>query len=80
MPIFEYKCSECNTKFEVLHKSATREDEVSCPNCNSFKNKKLFSTFSSSINSNANFSSESCSSGNCGLPENGCPSGLCGLK
>jgi putative FmdB family regulatory protein len=80
MPIFEYKCSECNTKFEVLHKSATRDDEVSCPNCNSFKNKKLFSTFSSSINSDSQPSSGGCKTGYCGMPDSGCSSGSCGLN
>ena len=46
MPIFEYKCKQCNSKFEVLHKSSLNQEEVSCPKCNSIENQKLLSTFS----------------------------------
>jgi putative FmdB family regulatory protein len=42
MPIYEYKCSECNTKFEMLHKSVTSNEDVTCPNCNSSKIKSYF--------------------------------------
>ena len=48
MPIFEYKCKQCNNKFEVLHKSSVNQEEVNCPKCNSTENKKLLSSFSAS--------------------------------
>jgi len=80
MPIFEYKCSECDTKFEVLHKSSVKQDDVTCPKCNSPKNKKLFSSFSSSINSDSSASSGDCSTGQCSTPVSSCSSGLCGLN
>ena len=82
MPVFEYKCSDCNNKFEILHKSSTNQKEVTCPECNSSKNKKLFSAFSWSIDSSS-FSGSSCATGNCGIPEpapGGCASGMCGLN
>jgi putative FmdB family regulatory protein len=81
MPLFEYKCEDCNTKYEVLHKSSTNLSEVTCPNCNSTKSKKLLSTFSASLNesSGSNYDS-ACESGSCGLPSGGCSSGLCGLN
>ena len=80
MPIFEYKCGQCNSKFEILHKSSVNQEEVSCPNCNSKENKKLLSSFSA-----AGFSSSSsgCESGNCGVEPSfggGCSSGMCGLN
>ncbi len=81
MPIFEYRCSECSNKFEVLHKSSAANEEVICPKCSSKKNKKLLSTFSASFAdggssfSSSDYSSDaSCSSGTCG-----CGSGTCGL-
>ena len=80
MPIFEYKCSECNTKFEVLHKSIAKQHDVSCPKCNSINYKKLFSSFSSSINSDTYSSAGDCSTGQCQAPVGGCSSGLCGLN
>jgi putative FmdB family regulatory protein len=79
MPIFEYKCSVCNNKFEYLYKSSTVQEEILCPVCNSKKIKKLFSTFSSNVSSDSHTSSE-CSSGQCQNPVSGCSTGLCGLN
>lgn len=80
MPIFEYKCKKCDTKFEMLHKSQTNLQDVTCPNCKSTDNKKLLSSFSSTGFSSG---SSSCESGNCGfepLHSGGCSSGMCGLN
>lgn len=81
MPIFEYKCTNCNNKFEVLHKTSTNSEEVTCPKCDSSKNKKLFSAFIASVESSS-FSGSNCATGNCGIPEpvGGCASGMCGLN
>jgi len=80
MPIFEYKCSDCDTKFEVLHKTSINKDDVNCPKCNSTKNKKLFSSFSSTFNSSSDSTSGDCSTGQCVIPNGSCSSGLCGLN
>lgn len=80
MPIFEYKCKQCNAKFEVLHKSSLNQEEVSCPSCNSKESKKLLSSFSASGFSS---SDSSCETGNCNVPPSyggGCSSGMCGLN
>jgi putative FmdB family regulatory protein len=79
MPVFEYKCSSCNSKFEVLHKSVVNQEEVSCPECDSQKITKLFSTFSPSVHSHSHESP--CSQGNCDIPAgNCCGGGQCGLN
>ena len=80
MPIFEYKCSDCDTKFEVLHKSSVNQNDVSCPKCNSNKSKKLFSSFSSTFNTSSDSSSGECLTGQCQVPAGNCSSGLCGLN
>lgn len=82
MPIFEYKCEDCNTKYDVLHKSSSNEEEVTCPKCNSNKSKKLLSSFSASMGSSSSFpAGDSCATGACGLPApGGCASGNCGLN
>jgi putative FmdB family regulatory protein len=80
MPIFEYKCKQCNSKFEVLHKSSLNQDEVSCPKCNSKENKKLLSSFSATGFSSCN---SGCESGKCRIEPSyggGCSSGMCGLN
>ncbi|MFO7525867.1 MAG: zinc ribbon domain-containing protein [Ignavibacteriaceae bacterium] len=82
MPVFEYKCNDCNSKFEVLHKSSVNQEDVSCPECNSIHNKKLFSSFSASVEGSSSYSGDSCSTGNCNTNASfgGCSSGLCGLN
>jgi putative FmdB family regulatory protein len=79
MPLYEYKCSDCKTKFDFLHKSTKDQLDVHCPICGSIKNKKLFSSFSSATKNESNLSG-SCENESCGLPAAGCPSGLCGLN
>ena len=79
MPIYEYKCSKCNKKFDVLHKSTTIQEDVHCPACDSKENKKLFSSFSSNVSSNLHSTAE-CSSGQCQTPASSCSNGLCGLN
>ncbi|HEX2869059.1 MAG TPA: zinc ribbon domain-containing protein [Ignavibacteriales bacterium] len=82
MPVFEYRCRECNTKFDVLHKSHESQEEVVCPKCKSKDNKKLLSSFSASVSSGSHDHSfgGGCESGSCGLPGGGCASGMCGLN
>jgi putative FmdB family regulatory protein len=77
MPLFEYRCKECNGKFEILHKSVNNTNEVVCPECNSVNVKKLLSSFSTSglSESSSSISQESCDTGSCG-----CSSGYCGLN
>ncbi len=82
MPVFEYKCSDCSSKFEVLHKSSVKQEDVTCPACNSANNKKLFSSFSASVTGSDSYSGDSCSTGSCGTVPSygGCASGMCGLN
>ena len=81
MPMFEYKCSECESKFEILTKN-NDDNKVSCPECNASKVKKLFSSFNASTGS-VNYSDNSCATDNCNVEvpsAGGCASGMCGLN
>lgn len=81
MPVFEYQCKSCSSKYEVYHKTTTGTEEVSCPKCSSNDSKKLFSSFSPSVNADSNFGQGGCASGNCDVPySGGCASGMCGLN
>lgn len=79
MPIYEYTCNNCKTKFEILHKSTSKVDELICPNCNSTNIKKMLSVFSASTNSSNNYNSY-CSDGNCIDTSSCCNNGMCGLN
>lgn len=82
MPVFEYQCKDCSSKYEIFHKSHTSEEKIVCPVCNSLEHKKLFSSFSASVSgSYSSMPVSDCSTGSCGLPAtSGCASGMCGLN
>lgn len=45
MPIYQYDCSGCGDRVEVLHRSAASIDTASCPQCGSAKLTRVMSTF-----------------------------------
>jgi len=81
MPIFEYLCEDCGSKFEKLVRRSASDNAVNslhCPSCGQEHLKQQFSTFSAHSNgaSHAHRASEetmpSCPSGMCRTPD------LCG--
>jgi len=44
MPIYEYKCTECGRKTEILQKNLKQEDPITCPHCGSTRMEKLLSS------------------------------------
>jgi putative FmdB family regulatory protein len=46
MPIYEFKCNECNKQFETLLTSTTKISDVTCPGCQSKNIKKTISASS----------------------------------
>jgi putative FmdB family regulatory protein len=65
MPIYEYQCSKCESKFEVLRSMSKMDDDAGCPKCEGVR----FSAFSkgmggltTSLNTDG---CSSCSSSSC---------------
>lgn len=81
MPIFEYRCTDCGSSFDILHKGAENQDLVQCPDCASRNAVKKFSTFAASVTSGSSSYDAGCSTGSCGVPSygGGCANGMCGL-
>ena len=74
MPIYEYICPECNTKFEKLRSLNDADKKCECPRCHAEASRKLsvFSAFSSStsgipkaVPGSSGSSCSGCSGGNC---------------
>jgi len=67
MPIYEYYCQDCNTKFELIRDIAKANDPAKCQKCGSKNTKRLISKFYSQGSSENSSSSgcSSCSGGNC---------------
>ncbi|MBN2008323.1 zinc ribbon domain-containing protein [candidate division KSB1 bacterium] len=64
MPIYEYKCANCNEVFDEFQSMGASNDNVKCPKCGALKPERLFSAFASSgLSSGGSVSSaSSCSS------------------
>jgi putative FmdB family regulatory protein len=73
MPIFEYKCESCGTKFEKLLRRSDDLSALQCPDCGERHLSQQMSTFAARANgSNASAEMPSCPGGMCGNP------GFCG--
>lgn len=45
MPIYEYRCRECDHQFEILQRIGEGADGLACPRCDRRELVKQFSTF-----------------------------------
>lgn len=64
MPIFDYRCSRCDTRFEELVRSG--EDPVRCPECGAAETERLLSAFAVSSGASAERGSPAPGIGPCG--------------
>lgn len=53
MPIYEYECTECGEKFELLRKLTDKDSEIKCPKCNKTAAKRVLSLFATSSPDNS---------------------------
>jgi putative FmdB family regulatory protein len=70
MPIFEYQCDDCGTRFEKLVRRS--EDSTQCPTCGDNHVTTQYSTFAARANGVAKESGGGCPAGMCQSP------GMCG--
>jgi len=73
MPIYEYSCTDCGERFEVLHRGDG--NEAKCPSCGSTGVSRLLSTFAA----HAAFKMPSCKGAAPCCSESRCRSGQCRL-
>ncbi len=71
MPLFEYECKTCGTKFEQLIFDRTKK--IACKSCKSSKVVRLLSSFAvaRSESSNSQAAAEPGPCGACGAPQRG---------
>lgn len=46
MPLYEYQCSECDTRFDALRGMAQADDPIACPQCGETGARRTISLFS----------------------------------
>jgi putative FmdB family regulatory protein len=74
MPLYEYKCEECGTRFERLVSHA--ENQIVCVQCQSKRVKKQFSVFATSVSEGKSTDIPPSPCGSCESPGRG----QCGIN
>ncbi len=60
MPIYEYKCKNCDNEFEMIRSANDDDRDVECPECGKKKVEKIMSVFAGSGGSCSTCSTSSC--------------------
>lgn len=63
MPLYEYRCSNCLRRFEVLQRVGDGASGLVCPHCGADRLEKEYSTFASSALAAAEPSGGGCGPG-----------------
>jgi putative FmdB family regulatory protein len=78
MPIYDYKCTNCNATYDVFHKVREIEEDVICPTCNSPKHIRLLSAPNVAVGGKSSMDYSPAPS--CESPGGCCGGGACGLN
>ncbi len=70
MPIYEYSCDDCGSKFERLVRRSVEADAVRCPSCGQDHIRTEYSTFAART-------AGASSPGTANEPTGGCGGGMC---
>ena len=49
MPLYEYHCADCGSRFEVLQRLGQGPEGLECPDCGKTEVEKEYSTFAGSV-------------------------------
>jgi len=74
VPIYEYTCKSCKSRFEYLAKSMSSASEVKCPDCGSKQTSRNLSVFAVGAEPSKQSSPPPGMCGRCGGP------GPCGMN
>lgn len=78
MPIYDYRCTECGSTYDVFHKTREVAEDILCPSCGSPEHARLMSVPAAAVMSSGTSASASsapsCDSGG------GCCGGACGIN
>lgn len=76
MPLYEYRCADCETRFDALRSMADADTPIACPQCGSENTGRLISLFSA-VGSGGVIAGAGSSCGSC-APSASCAT--CGVR
>ena len=47
MALYEYKCSDCEERFELMRSMSAADERAECPECGGTESRRLISSFAS---------------------------------
>ncbi|NLE75846.1 MAG: zinc ribbon domain-containing protein [Chloroflexi bacterium] len=73
MPIYEYQCTECRTRFQALRRMSQADEPIECPACHGQQTERAVSLFvifsrsaeGSSVSVSSSGGCASCAGGSC---------------
>jgi putative FmdB family regulatory protein len=72
MPLYEYTCEKCKSRFDQLVRTADRDAKVKCPECGSTKTARALSLIAVGGESKGAASGDTPACGRCGDPGGSC--------
>lgn len=77
MPIYDYRCNDCGTTYDIFHKVREVIEDVICPSCQSPNHTRLLSAPNVSMSGRTTSASAETFSSSCDT--GGCCGGACGV-
>lgn len=80
MPIYDYRCTDCSSTYDVLHMGKEVQEDVVCPSCGSHNHQRLIGTPNFAMSAKTGGTSTlSSTPSSCSADGGGCCGGSCGL-
>lgn len=73
MPLYEYYCADCQTKFETLRPMSKADEPIQCKHCESMRTSRVLSLFAAHTGTRESGLPAGSGGGGCG-----CGGGTCG--
>lgn len=80
MPIYDYRCSDCGSAYDIYHKTREVPEDIVCPSCQSTQHTRLMSVPAAAVMGTGSPSYSSASSSDQGCSTGGCCGGSCGIN
>jgi putative FmdB family regulatory protein len=66
MPVYEYFCANCNTKFDALRPMSQADEKIKCTECESTRTARVLSVFFAAAGSRSDGGYAEAGGGGCG--------------